>query len=117
MPDDGLKGLGMRRHEAGIDGRDDDDMVTDSLGIAAVAADHAADHQAARLGFLQGEEEIGADLALGVAAADLEDQHRVRGIRLAGAQPGGEDGIPALVISARGQLRHVVSRGIGLDAA
>ena len=32
-------------------------------------------------------------------------------------EPGREDGVPALVIGARGQLGHVVDRAIGLDPA
>ena len=62
-------------------------------------------------------DDVGADIALQVAAADRIDQDRVLVAEAAHLEPGREDGVPTLVIGARGQLGHVVDRAVGLDPA
>ena len=52
-----------------------------------------------------------------VAAADRIDQDRVLVVELAGLEPGRKYGVPSLVVGARGELRDVVDRAIGLDPA
>src|SRR5207248_11355976 len=60
---------------------------------------------------------VDADVALGVAAADREDQQRIIGAESADLEPAGKHRVPPLVIRARGQLGNVVDSRIGLDVA
>src|SRR5205085_11760448 len=91
-----LEGLGVGRDAARVDRRHDDHAVADLLRVAAVAAHHAEDLHAALLRFLEPGDDVGADILLQVAAADREDEHRVVRAAAAGADPGGEDRLPAL---------------------
>src|SRR5262245_1828564 len=70
VPDDGLEGFRMRRDERGIDGGNDDYMVADLFRVAAAAPDNAKNFQAAPFAFVERVDEVGADVALGITAAD-----------------------------------------------
>src|SRR5262249_59722275 len=85
--------------------------------MAAVAADDADHAGAALLGEIDGLDEVGADVALGVAAPDREHENRVVRADPADLEPSREDRVPALVVGPRGQFGDVIDRAIGFDAA
>ena len=116
VPDHGLEGFGVRRDRVRVHRRDDADRVADLGRVAAVAADHAEDLRADRLGILQRAHEIGADVLLEIAAADREHEQRVLRLEPAHLEPLDEHRLPAFVVGARGEFRDVVGRRIGLDA-
>jgi hypothetical protein len=107
----------MGRDQRGIDGGNYDYVVADLLRVAAAASNDAEDFQAATPALVEPMDEVGADLALGIATADREDKNRVHVVGLAGAQPGSEDGLPSLVVGPCGQFGDVVGRCIGFDPA
>jgi hypothetical protein len=58
-------------------------------------------------------DDVGADLALGIAAADGVDQDRVLIPELTGVEPCGKDRVPSLVIGAGGELGDVIDGAVG----
>src|SRR2546425_10763381 len=117
VPDHGLERLRVRGDESGIDGRHDDDVVADFLRVAAVAADDAEDFHAPAFALVERVDQIGADVTFRIAAADRKNEDRVLVVGLAGAQPGGEYGLPSFVVGPGGQLGDIVGRCIGFDPA
>ena len=115
VPDDGLKLLGVRRDRCGIHRRYDDARVGDPRGVPAVAADDPEDRAADASCELERLHQILADVALGAAAADREHEHGVLAAQTAFEQPRGEHRVPAFVVRARRQLRHVVGRRVGFE--
>ena len=67
-------------------------------------------------GELQGVDEVGRDILFDVSAADGEDEDGVFPAQAGGFEPGFKNGGPAFIISAGGEFRDVVGRGIGFDA-
>jgi hypothetical protein len=102
MPYHRLERFRQRRDPGGIHLRDDDDHVAMSRGVSSVLADDPEHLGGAFFREVDRADKIGADVALGVATADRKYQNRVVAIEPAGLQPGGEDGVPALVVGARG---------------
>ncbi len=117
MPNDGLEGFCQRREPLGIDHRDDDHQVPAPRRMTTVAADDAKYAGSALLGEIDRFDNIRADVALAVAAADREHENGVLRADSADLQPPGEDRFPTLIISARGQFGNVVGGAIGFDAA
>src|SRR5258708_23640356 len=99
VPDDSLKGLRVRRNMSRINGRDYDHMIAHFFGMSAIAADDTKNREAASLRLVEPEDDVGAYFALGVAAADRENEHAILVVRLACAQPCREDSFPSFVIS------------------
>src|SRR5467141_3212859 len=116
MPNHSLKRLGMWRNVLRVDSRHDHAGVGDLGGVAAVTAYNAHDLGTDGLCMLQGHYEIGADVLFKIAATDRENENRILGEQFADLQPFHEDRGPALVISARRQLRYVISRRVAFDA-
>src|SRR5438067_682169 len=77
MPDHRLVRFGMRRDALSIDWGHDDADIRGLRGVAAIAADDAEDRRASVLRGVDRMYERCADLLLGIAATDREDQHRV----------------------------------------
>src|SRR5215813_10763777 len=98
MPDHRLKGLRMRCHSIGIDGRHNHDGVADFRGVATVSADDTKHLRPNLLGVLQGTDEIWTDVLYEVAAADRKDEQRVNRLEPADLQPFSEHCFPAFVI-------------------
>ena len=117
MPNHRLKCLAVRGDGFSVDDGNDDDRVSNLLGIATITANHAKNSRAAFFSFIQSMNDIGADVALRVSAANREHQNRVFFADSARAQPRGEHRRPTLVIGSSGQFRNIVNRGIGLDTA
>jgi len=117
MPDDRLEGFGVRRHRRLIDDRDQHANIGDFGSVAAVASDHAADGRADALRLLHGAHEIGADVLLKIAAAYRKDHHHIAGVQAAAAQPVSKRRLPAIVVNARRQLRDIIGRRVGFNAA
>src|SRR5882757_2180289 len=73
MPDHGLERLGQGRHPVRVDLRNQYDHIAMPSGIAIVPADDPEHLRRARLGQVDGLDDIDADVALGIAAADRID--------------------------------------------
>ena len=114
MPNDGLERFRMRRDRLRVHRRNDAAGVRRLRRIASIAPDDACDLGADALGIFDRLDEIGADVLLQVAAAYGEDKESVLRLKLADLQPLGEDRRPSLIVGARGQLRNVVGRRIGI---
>ena len=115
VPEDGLKRFRERRHELRINGRNHDDFVTDLSGIAAVAPHNAEYAKSAPLRLVQGKHDIWTDIPHRVTASDRENKDGVAIAGAAGLEPFGENRLPALIVGACSELRHVVDWGICLD--
>src|SRR5229473_6286789 len=98
MPDDGLECLRQGREALGIDRRDDDHHVPVPRRMTAVAADDAEHTGTALFGEIDGFDDIGADIALAIAAAYREHENGILHADPADLQPSGEDRFPPLVI-------------------
>ena len=86
-------------------------------GVSAVPA-HDPEHLCrTRLGQIDRLDDIGTDLALGIAAADRIDQDRILIAEVTGVEPCCKHRIPSLVIGACGELRDVVDGAVGFDPA
>src|SRR3546814_12938020 len=77
MPDDRLKGLGQRRDMFRIGCGDHHHDVSHPGSVAGGTADNAEHLRAAAFGHIDGADEVDADVALGVAAADRSEERRV----------------------------------------
>jgi hypothetical protein len=111
------KALGQGRYPAWIDLGDEHDHIAVLGGISAVATHDAEHFCRARFGQIEGLNDVGADLALGIPAADGIDQDSVLVTEMTGIEPRRKHRVPSFVVGARGKLRDVVDRAIGLDAA
>src|SRR5438105_14203509 len=85
--------------------------------MPARPADDAEDLCAPLFGEIDGTHQVDADIALGVAAANREDQQRIRGAESTDLETAGKDRFPPLVIRARRELADVVDRRIERDIA
>src|SRR5713101_8716218 len=117
VPHHRLECLCQRRDELRGDGWNDDHHVALASVVAAVAADDTENTHAARLRLANGLYDVRADVALGVSSTDGQHEQRILRGSTTDLEPGDEDRAPALVVGACGQLRDVVDRGVGLDAA
>ena len=117
VPDHCLECLRQGGYPAWIDGRNEDDHIAVLGGISAVATHDAEHFCRARSGQIDCVNDVGADFALGITAADGIDQDCVLVAEMTGVEPPCKDRIPSLVVGAGGKLRDVVDRAIGLDAA
>ena len=117
VPHNGLKRLCVRRDAAFCNGWDDDNAIAGFLGVTAVAADYAKNAQTTFLGHADCGNDVGAHILFHIAAANRENQNCILGVGPADLQPFRKYRRPALVIGARGQLRNVVDRAVGFDAA
>ena len=107
----------MRRDVIRIDSRDDHAYVGNLCGVAAVAAHDSENGRSGLFRILQRKHKIRAHVALKVPAANGKYQYAIFRVQTAAFEPCGENGIPPFVIRARRQLRHVIGRGIGFEAA
>src|SRR6516165_10457001 len=112
-----LDGLGQGGDPVRIDLGDQDDHVAVLGGISAVPAYDPEHLCRTRLGEIDRLDDVGADVALGVAAADRIDQNCILVAEMTGVEPCCKDRIPPLVIGACGELRDVVNRAVGFDPA
>jgi hypothetical protein len=111
VPEHGLEGLGQGRDPARVDLGDEDDHI-------AVLGAHDPEYFCrARLGQIDRVDDVGADLALGIAAADGVDQDRVLIPELTGVEPCGKDRVPSLVIGAGGEFGDVIDGAVDFDPA
>jgi hypothetical protein len=117
VPDHSLEGLRQRCDPIWIDLGNHDDHVAMPGGMAAVPAHDAEHFGRPRLGQIDRLDDVGADIALGIAAADRVDQDGVLVVEAADLEPRRKDRVPALVIGARGELRDVVYRAVGFYSA
>ena len=62
-------------------------------------------------------DQVGRDVLLPIAAAHREDEKGVAFGEARSAEPLRKARVPSLVIDPRGELRHVVGRRVGLEAA
>src|SRR5690348_10567273 len=117
MPDHCLERFRQRGDPGRIDLRNDDHYVAVPYRISVVLADDAVYIGGVFLRQLVRADQIGADVALGVAPAERKYLDRVVTIEPARFQPSGEYAVPAFVVGARSQLGNVIDRAIGFDAA
>ena len=117
VPDDRLKCFRVRRHAQLGDRRHDHNNVADLARIAAVAADNTENLKVPRFGFLQGLDQIGANVTLQVATTNGKHEDCVSLVGAAHFEPLRKDGAPALVVRARGQLGYIVRGRIALYTA
>src|SRR5262249_3388965 len=96
---------------------DDDTGVGGRPREAAIAPDDAEHVRADRPGEFQSTHEVHRYVARHIAAAHGEAEHGVAGTETRAAEPFHAHGHPALAVRTRGQLRHVVSGGVCLEAA
>src|SRR5262245_5073301 len=95
VPDHGLEGLGQGRYPVWIDLGNKDDHVAVLSGVSAVPA-HDPEHLCrTRLGQIDRMDNIGTDLALGIAAADRIDQDCILIAEMTGVEPCCKDRIPS----------------------
>src|SRR5579863_2905424 len=117
MPHQGLKGLRKRGDPFGLHFRDDNHDIAIPGGAARFLADNTENFRATRVSKINGSHEIHRNIALNVSATNREDKNRIALAQPTYFKPSGENGIPALIVGARGQFRHVISGRIGFDAA
>ena len=117
VPDDRLKGFGVRRDVRRVHRRDDHAGVRHLCGVTVGAANHAANGRAHGLRVPQRGNQIRADLFFEVAAAHREHQHAILGAEAADAQPRFEHRRPSFVVGAGSQLGDVVCRAVGFMRA
>ena len=110
MPDHSLKGFAMWGYGFLVNDWDQNHRVTNHLGVAAISADHAEYPDPPGLRLIQGMDNIGADIALGIATTDREHHDRVLVIGATGAKPGRKYGLPAFVIGPGRQLGDIVDQ-------
>lgn len=115
MPDEGLERFGVGRDVGRIYSWDDDAGVCNLSRISAVTADNAANRCASFLRVFERADEIGADVFLGVAAADGEDEDHVGFVEVRSTEPVGVASFPAFVVDASSEFGNVVGRRIGFD--
>ena len=87
MPDHRLERFGMRCDTLLRRSGNHDDDVAGLFRIAAVASDDAEHACVARLRFLHRRDDIGADIAFEIAAADRENQDGIARSDAADPQP------------------------------
>ena len=117
MPGGRMKGFRVGSDALFVHGRNDEDGIAHLLRVAAVTTDHSVNFQSLAFRFVDCADQVDADVVGGVPAADRKDKD---GVMIAGAtdaQPGGKDSLPAFVIRTGRQFRHVIDRGVRLDAA
>jgi len=117
MPDHRLKGLREWSNPARFHLRDHNHHIAMLGSMAAVATDDSEDARAARLRQIDGVHDVGTNVSLGITAADRVDEDCVPLAQLTDLEPSCEDSFPSLVVGTSRQLRHVIHRAIGLDAA
>lgn len=116
VPDHGLEFFGVGRDRIRGDGGNDEAGIGYLRGVAAVASNDAENTGAGRAGDAERSDEIEADAAFSIAAADGENKHGVAGADVAAGEPVGVAGVPAVVVDASRELGDVVGRRVGLDA-
>ena len=107
----------MRSDADVVDRGDHQHAIAHLAGVATVAPDNAQHLEPAQLGLLQSGDDVRADIALQIPAADRQHQHRVRTVGPADLEPAGKDRVPSLVVGSGREFGDVVGRRIGLDAA
>ena len=117
MGDIALQTLRMGRAVVRVDGRAHNDGIAVLGGIAVHFPDHAEDGALLFLGVGHGLDDVGRDAALGVSAADREDEKGVISAEIPDLHLVHEDPGPALVIGDGGEGRHIVREANGLDAS
>lgn len=106
----------MRSYCFGVHDRNKHICVRDLGSEAAVASDDTTDLRPYFLCVLQGTNQIGADVALQISAANRKDEHQVTGVQVAAAQPVGKRSLPPIVIHSRCKFRDVISGRVGLNS-
>src|SRR5579864_2171934 len=84
---------------------------------SAIAPYDAEDVSAGGGRGLQSAHDVHRDILFSIAPADGKHQHGVARADARSLQPGGEAGLPAVVIGARGKFGNVVGRSVSLKAA
>ena len=97
--------------------RNGNDDVALLRRIAGLLTDKAEHLGGALLGEVDRFDQIGADVAFGIAAADREHQDAVVGVGPAAFRPRREYRVLAFVVGARNEFGDIVDRAIGFDAA
>ena len=87
VPDHRLESLGQGGYPAWIDRWDENDHIAVLGGISAVATHDAEHFCRARFGQIDGLNDVGADLALGITAADGIDQDCVLVAEMTDVEP------------------------------
>src|SRR5215470_11105775 len=70
VPHDSVKRLGVWSHMSTIHGRNDDDRITDQFCISPLTPDHPVNLQPAPLCFVEGPDQVYADVLFRIASAD-----------------------------------------------
>ena len=103
----------MRGDVGRVDCRNDHASIRNLRGISAVPPDDSDDPRADMLCVLQGSYEVGTDVFLRIAPSHRVHKHDIVSSHPTYAKPSFEHARPSLIVCARGQLRHVIRRGIG----
>src|SRR5580698_9070789 len=116
MPDYGAQAFGVRRNALRIHGWNNHAAFRDLVRESAVAA-HDAEHMSARrYGCFEGLDDVYRYVLFHAAAAYGKHQNGVFGVDPRAFQPARKTALPAVVIGARREFRHVVGGGISLKA-
>src|SRR5579864_6199380 len=117
MPEHRAKPFGVRRDTLGGDDRNQDAESSGLASESAIAAHDAEDVSPGGGRGFQSPHDVHRDILFAVAAAYRKDQHGVAGADARSLQPGGEAGLPALVVGARGKFGNVVGGRVSFKAA
>jgi hypothetical protein len=107
----------MRRYMLGVAVWNYHGNVGNLRRISAISSDDPENVEAALRGLLKSADKIDAYIALSIAATHRKYQNGILVIGPTALQPFGKNGLPSLIIYARGELRDVVGRRISFDIA
>ena len=117
MPKHGAQPLGMRRNAIGRE-RGNNNALFGHLARETAIAPHDAKNVRAGLGrCFERPDDVDRYVLLAAAAAHGEHQHAIARTDARTLQPGGEAGVPALVVGAGGELGDVVGGGVSFKTA
>jgi len=94
----------------------DDAHVGDFGGVAAIPTDNAQDFRADGFCILQGSHQIRADIFFEIATTDGEHEYEIVRAQATHAKPSLEHSCPTFIVGSRREFRHIVGRGVSLDA-
>src|ERR1700722_10499079 len=117
MPEHRAQPFGMRGDSIGSQGRNHDAFFGGLPGEAAIAPDDAENMSARRGSGFERPDNVDGYVFLAAATSHREDQHAIARADARALQPGGEAGVPALVIGAGGEFGNVVGGRVSLKTA
>jgi len=116
VPDDALKGLGMRGDGAGIYHRNDDAAIRDLSSITAVPATIPSIPAPVSRAYSSALTRLTLTFFFRLPPPTDRTKPPVFSGEITAFQPGRETGFPAVIIDAGGEFGNIIGGGIGFDA-